>query len=191
MSGLGSGRGPSSWAGLSLLVSSITWGCAKEPTPGRETTAVLAPAKPQTAPATAKPAAPPATVEPVSAATARAAVKHTDFASYWQEMRAALLSGSAEAVAPLAAFPFTVRGEMDDDPVRHVERAAFPTILRQLLAQDVGLSPEPEPLSKYLNRMTTVPPGAVSGATARVASMQFALRSDGWRFVGAYLGDAE
>ena len=80
---------------------------------------------------------------------------------------------------------------MDDDPVRHVERPAFPTTLRQLLAQDVGLSPDPEPLSQYLKRLSTVPPSAVSGTTARVASLQFALGSEGWRLVGAYLGDSE
>jgi hypothetical protein len=49
-------------------------------------------------------------------------------------------------VANLAAFPFTVRGEMDDDPIRQIERAAFAPILRQWLAQAVGLSPDPEPL---------------------------------------------
>jgi hypothetical protein len=152
---------------------------------------MAAPAEPANTSATAKVATPPATVQPAATATARATVKHTDFAVYWRELRTALLSGSAEAVAPLAAFPFTVRGEMDDDPVRHVERPAFPAILRQLLAQDVGLSPAPEPLSQYVKRMNTVPPSAVSGTTARVASMQFALGSDGWRLVGAYLGDSE
>ena len=124
-------------------------------------------------------------------ATAQATVKHADFAVYWRELRTALLSGSAEAVAPLASFPLTLRGEMDDDPVRHIERSAFPTTLRQLLAQDVGLSPDPEPLSQYVKRMSTVPPSAVSGTTARVANLQFALGSEGWRLVGAYLGDRE
>ena len=94
-------------------------------------------------------------------------------------------------MARLARFPFAVRGEADDDPVRHVERPAFPAILRQLLARDVGLSPEPEPLSQYLTRMSTAPSGAVSGTTARVASLQFALGPDGWRLVGAYLEDSE
>jgi hypothetical protein len=122
---------------------------------------------------------------------ALATANQTDFISYWRELRPALLAANAEAVARLTNFPFTVRGELDDDPVRTIERPAFPAILRQLLAQDVGLSPEPEPLSRYLKRVDTVPPSAVAGKVARVASMQFALGSDGWRFVGAYLGESE
>jgi hypothetical protein len=125
------------------------------------------------------------------AENALATANQTDFNSYWRELRPALLAANAESVARLTKFPFTVRGELDDDPVRAIERPAFPAILRRLLAQDVGLSPEPEPLSRYLKRIETVPPSAVTGTAARVASMQFALGSDGWRFVGAYLGESE
>ncbi|HVZ36200.1 MAG TPA: hypothetical protein VG963_27420 [Polyangiaceae bacterium] len=91
----------------------------------------------------------------------------------------------------MTKFPFTVHGETDSDPVRHIDRAAFPAILRRLLAQDVGLSPQPEPLSQYLARMPKPPPNALQGQTARVAIMEFELGAEGWRFVGAYLGDSE
>ena len=193
MSGLGSGRRVSTgWAGLSVLVCGAAWNCAKvSPPPRREATALAPPAEAAPAPAIVTSATRPAAIESGVAANARVAAKHNDFTVYWGELRSALLGGDAEAVARLARFPFAVRGEADDDPVRHVERPAFPAILRQLLARDVGLSPEPEPLSQYLKRMNAAPPGAVSGTTARVASLQFALGPDGWRLVGAYLEDSE
>lgn len=193
MSGLGSGhRVGTGWAGLSVLVCGAAWNCAKgSPPPRREITALAPPAEAAPAPAIATSATRPATPDPGAAANAPPKAKQNDFGVYWGELRSALLSGDAEAAARLATFPFAVRGEADDDPVRHVERPAFPATLRQLLARDVGLSPEPEPLSQYLKRMNAAPPGAVSGTTARVASLQFALGSDGWRLVGAYLEGSE
>jgi len=117
--------------------------------------------------------------------------KQVDFSAYWRDLRAALLSADSESASRLAEFPFAVRGEMDDDPVRQIERAGFADILRKLLAQDVGLSAEPEPLSRYLQRFPSPPADAVTGTTARIASMQFALRPEGWRMVGAYLAESE
>lgn len=198
MIGFGRGRrdGRTSWGAIGLVVFTAVCSCEKASS-SAETTAiapgVLPTAETQRAKASPTVASnpPSASVGGRPAENALATANQTDFNSYWRELRPALLSANAESVARLTKFPFTVRGELDDDPVRAIERPAFPAILRQLLAQDVGLSPEPEPLSHYLKRIETVPPSAVTGKTARVASMQFALGSDGWRFVGAYLGESE
>jgi hypothetical protein len=128
-------------------------------------------------------------LQPASAPAAAAA--QSDFSAYWRDLRAALLSDSPESVSRLARFPFTVRGEMDDDPVQQVDRAAFAAVVRRLLAQDVGLAPQPEPLSHYLARTPSPPANAIAGKTARVANMQFAWSPEGWQFVGAYLAANE
>jgi hypothetical protein len=198
MIGFGRGRRSSrtSWGGIGLVVFTSVFSCEKASSspetttiaPGRLPTAETQPAK---ATPTVAPNPPSGSVGVRPAENAPVTANQTDFNSYWRELRPALLAANAEAVARLTKFPFTVRGELDDDPVRAIERPAFPAILQQLLAQDVGLSPEPEPLSRYLKRVETVPPSAVTGTAARIASMQFALGSDGWRFVGAYLGESE
>jgi hypothetical protein len=193
--GRGRRDGRTGWAALGLVVVATVCGCDKaspQPSettigPGRSPTAESQPAK-SIPPVTLNP--PPGSLVVRPAENALAKADHTDFDSYWRELRPALLAANAESVARLTKFPFTVRGELDDDPVRTIDRPAFPGILRQLLAQDVGLSPEPEPLSRYLKRLDTVPPSAVAGTSARVASMQFTLGSDGWRFVGAYLAES-
>lgn len=199
MIGFGRGwrNGRISWTGFGLVVFTMVCSCDKaSPLPPGTTT--VEPGRPpiaETEPAKSTPAVAPnppsrsVGVRPAENAVATA--KQTDFNSYWRELRPALLAANDESVARLTKFPFTVRGELDDDPVRSIERPAFPAILRQLLAQDVGLSPEPEPLSRYLKRVDTVPASAVTGTAVRVASMQFELGSDGWRFVGAYLGASE
>ena len=176
---------------------------AKESTVAPSVSAPSVPAPSVSAPSVS--AAPPPTTSPRDVAAAAQATpsagaagvapttgtRQVDFSVYWRELRAALLSADPESASRWAEFPFTVRGEMDDDPVRQIERAGFADIVRRLLAQDVGLSAEPEPLSRYLQRFPSPPADAVTGTTARVASMEFDLRPEGWRFVGAYLGDSE
>lgn len=186
------------WAGIAPVFLTTVCSCDKALPSSAETPAVRPGRSPTTESPPERRAPPPVKPNPPSAGAvvrptenALATAKQTDFSSYWRELRTALLAADAESVARLTKFPFTVKGELDDDPVQAIERPAFPAMLRQLLAQDVGLSPDPEPLSHYLKRVDTVPPDAVAGTTARVASMQFALGPDGWRFVGAYLGESE
>ncbi len=197
----GFGRGPRArrtcWGGIGLVFLTMVCSCDKaSPSPARTTTvgpdrSPIADSQPAKSPSPSTPDPPSGGVVVRPAGNALATANQIDFNSYWRELRPALLTANAESVARLTKFPFTVRGELDDDPVRAIERPAFPAMLRQLLAQDVGLSPEPESLTQYLKRVDTVPPSAVSGTTARVAGMQFALGPDGWRFVGAYLGESE
>jgi hypothetical protein len=184
------------WAAFGLVLFTTVCSCDKAAPPPPETT-TIGPSRPPTTESQPAKSIPPVTSNPPSgsvvvrpAENALATANQTDFNSFWRELRPALLAANAESVARLTKFPFTVRGELDDDPVRAIERPAFPG-LRQLLAQDVGLSPEPESLSRYLKRVDTVPPRAIAGTVARVASMQFVLGSDGWRFVGAYPGESE
>jgi hypothetical protein len=190
---------PNAWA-LFLAGFFAVASCAKTPPSAGESSRVTAAGSPAKQSAATQPAAvTPSGVTPTSASSALAgsttashpAVGQTDFVAYWHELRRALSSANSEAVAQLAEFPFTVRGEMDSDPVQRIERGAFPDVLRRLLAQDVGLSPKPESLSQYLARTPDPPANALQGRTARVATMEFELLPGGWRFVGAYLGDSE
>lgn len=138
-------------------------------------------ALPDRAPATVarRPAPPPAEPEPV----------YTEFAEFWRHFRGGLLKPDIAALARLTSFPVATRGQSDRDPGGTVDRTQFSQLIRRLLAQDVGESNKQEPLSDYLKRTEAAPPTAVTGPTARVTHLQFALTESGWRFVGAYLSD--
>jgi hypothetical protein len=138
-------------------------------------------AAPDPAPAAAarRPAPAPAEPEPV----------YTDFAEFWRHFRNGLLKPDFTGLARLTTFPVTTRGQSDRDPVGSVDRTQFSQLIRRLLAQDVGESSKQEPLSDYLKRTQAAPPNAVTGPTARVTHLQFALAANGWRFVGASLSD--
>jgi hypothetical protein len=138
-------------------------------------------ALPDRAPATAARRPAPAAAEPEPV--------YTDFAEFWRHFRSGLLKPDFAALARLTSFPVTTRGESDRDPGGTVDRTQFSQLIRRLLAQDVGQSNKEEPLLDYLKRTQTAPPTAVTGPTARVSHLQFALAENGWRLVGAYLSD--
>ena len=55
---------------------------------------------------------------------------------FWAAFRAAALGDSVDAVVARTHFPFAVRGMLDDDPVRRLDRARFRREWPALLAAD-------------------------------------------------------
>jgi hypothetical protein len=60
-----------------------------------------------------------------------------NFEAFWKPFRAALLAPDMDALAKMTTFSF--RALSESDPVRTVERAEFPRLVRRQLAQDTGL----------------------------------------------------
>jgi hypothetical protein len=156
---------------VSLLAACLALGCANANAAPSAEALTLAPGAAE--PAAADPA------QPV----------YTDFADFWAHFRTGLLEPNVAALARLTTFPVSTRGRSDNDPEGSVGRAQFSQLIRRLLAQDVGESEKTETLSDYLKRNEKAPANAVTGPTARVTHLQFALDTSGWRFVGAYLSD--
>jgi hypothetical protein len=123
------------------------------------------------------------------AAAEQAPPVYTDFSDFWRHFRNGLLKPDVAGLARLTTFPVSTRGRSDNDPEGSVDRTQFSQLIRRLLAQDVGESEKPETLAEYLKRNEKAPANAVTGPTARVTHLQFALDASGWRFVGAYLSD--
>ena len=188
----------SSWAALLAFgLASGAAGCGRGDARPREAVAAgaLAPDSPvgTTAPvAPVAPVAPGAAAEPADAqdAAARAAL-----AVFWTRFRTAALAGDPAAVAALARFPFRTRGEMDDDPTRTHDRAAFAALLPRLLAQDPGLAAEPETVRDLIARTAVLPADALDadGRRARLGPLVFerAAGEGGWRLAMAYLADGD
>lgn len=81
----------------------------------------------------------------------------------------------------------------DFEPVRAVERAEFPRLVRRLLAQDTGRQVGGhESHLEYVKRLPRIHEDHLQGPTARVGDLQFAFfEADGWRFEGAWVSDVD
>src|SRR5688500_19366240 len=77
----------------------------------------------------------PRSVQVETPAPAPSSVAAADAEAFWAEYRAAALSGVTVRLLPLAEFPFTTRGPMDEDPVVKHGREELPALLRCLLSQ--------------------------------------------------------
>lgn len=56
-------------------------------------------------------------------------------AAFWRGFRAAALTGDVERIMQMTHFPFTVAGELEDDPETRVARGGFPTVFEDVLRQ--------------------------------------------------------
>ena len=113
------------------------------------------------------------------------------FETFWKPFRAALLASDMDAVAKATRFPF--RALNDFEPVRAVERAELPRLVRRLLAQDTGRQVGGhESHLEFVKRLPRIPPSFLQGPTARVGDLQFAFfEPDGWRFEGAWVSEVD
>ena len=89
----------------------------------------------------------------------------------------------------MTRFPLEARGELDADPVTHIDRRAFDDAMRRMLAQDSGRSATPESVAVFLAQSSQLEPTAVTpdGGAARVADFQFERVDAGWRLTRIYL----
>lgn len=111
------------------------------------------------------------------------------FRKFWSDFRQATLAGDKGKVASLASFPFKTRGPLDSDPVKTYERAEFLTIFEKLLAQDPGLSREPETMRHFIERTAIVEERMLGngGRAAKVGAFTFERLGGRWRFTQAYV----
>lgn len=111
-----------------------------------------------------------------------------DFAAFWMEFRGAVLAANQAKLKEMTALPFTVEDSLDAT-TRIDEADAVAALWPALLAQDVGLSAEPESMQHYVERHEAPADGDVDagGDTARVGQFQFSRIDGHWKFTRAYL----
>jgi hypothetical protein len=119
------------------------------------------------------------------------AAQTQSFDRFWTAFRQAVIAGDKNRIVSMTYFPFETRGTSDDDPVRTHDRASFLGILDRLLADDAGMQATPEPMRRYVERMTTLTdrnhePGATE---AGVGNFRFRLVGGRWLFTRAYMDD--
>lgn len=61
-----------------------------------------------------------------------------DAGIFWLAFRQALIDGDTAKLTSWARFPLKVRGELDDDPIRTIEKSQFTTLIAALMNQRAG-----------------------------------------------------
>jgi hypothetical protein len=110
----------------------------------------------------------------------------SSFAAFWPEFRAALLASNVPALERMTRFPLEVKGELDDEPIRKVDRAKFPKLLQKLLAQK-SQNDERRTVREDLQQTATPEMPAPDRDNARVNEFDFERVAGQWRFVLTYL----
>ena len=134
-------------------------------------------------------ASPPSAVPATKAAAAPAPAEPQDAKAFWAEFRIAALSGETARLLPLVRFPFTTRGQMDEDPVVKHSREEFPGLFAQLLAQDTGLELGDQTERQLLEETTSLPPQEAElskTGSFRVGTFVFEREGGAWKLVHAY-----
>src|SRR5688500_13271637 len=96
--------------------------------------------------------------DPLPAADARS----ENVQLFWQEFRGAVLADDRTALLSRVRFPFTTRGQSDDDPVISHDQPGFWEVYARLMAQDVGLS-QPQTVRQLIENHPQPPPIALGG----------------------------
>ena len=110
---------------------------------------------------------------------------------YWSTFRQAVLNDDVSSVIAVTEFPFILRGQLDDSPVRHLSRDEFTGEFPRMLASDPGMSPDPTSMKDYIARTSKLPTSFcnATGNQVRVGDWVFNLTPNGWRLVEAYLDE--
>jgi hypothetical protein len=137
-------------------------------------------------------ASPPSAVPATKAAAAPAPTpaEPQDAKAFWAEFRTAALSGETAPLLPLVRFPFTTRGQMDEDPVVKHGREEFPGLFAQLLVQHTGLDFGYQQTEReLLEETTSLPPQEAElskTGSFRVGTFVFEREGGAWKLVHAY-----
>jgi hypothetical protein len=128
---------------------------------------------------------------PAMACSRQVQIKRKDlsgeFQTFWTGFREAVLRGDKAAVESMTQFPFKTRGILDSDPVKTYDQASFDGIYEKLLAQDTGLSPEPETMRHLIERTKAGKGSGDGDEMARVGNFVFQKIADRWCFTQAYM----
>jgi len=128
---------------------------------------------------------------PVRSAAQRSAACPDAAQQYWEHFRSAALGSDVQLVANNTRFPFKVGGTLDSSPRKELSRQAFIRLFPRLLKTDPGLSPTPTTMRALVSETKRLPPAScnASGNQIRVGTWVFELKSEGWRFVEAFVDD--
>jgi hypothetical protein len=113
------------------------------------------------------------------------------FGAFWASFQAAVKARDADKVAALTRFPILVRGQLDADKPRRVDRAQFKKDLPRWLDQDTGLSARGETMRAYVLRTdaATLEGGRQRETSDRLihaGAFQFERTDGGWRLTQVY-----
>ena len=110
---------------------------------------------------------------------------------FWQIFRAAALKSQTDTLADLSAFPFEVRGTLDESTTQKLTRAEFVKRWPSLLNSDPGMSPRATSMRVFVKAHARLRRDSCEdgGRQFRVGNWIFQNRSDSWRFVRAFVED--
>lgn len=110
---------------------------------------------------------------------------------FWKSFRQVVLKDDKQKVARYVDFPFEIRGVLDSSDKRKVNRDDFLAKFPFLTTTDAGLSAKPSTMADLVKSTPNLTAASCSqsGNEFRVGTWRFELKSQGWRFVMAYIED--
>lgn len=116
-----------------------------------------------------------------------AAANAVDFQRFWERFRQAVMNNDAAAIEAMVAFPFRIKGELDDDPVKTIDKPAFSRFFRASLRERAYMRHFNGSTLDFLRANPVFPKIELDGDGAqRIGNLLFQQRSDGWRLTMIY-----
>jgi hypothetical protein len=108
---------------------------------------------------------------------------------FWLAFRQALIDGDSARLIAWTTFPLTVRGDLDDDPVRTIGRSQFPALVRSILKEFAG-DGEHATVREQVVATTSLNSRSFGGSDGKdffgVGPMNFQRVGGRWRLTVAY-----
>lgn len=110
------------------------------------------------------------------------------FSTFWKEFRLPALNNNMPRILEMTRFPFKVKGDLDMDGSKHLNKIEFEKQFNSLMKQDVRENLTPESMRQYIKKNKSISPKIDDGQT-NVALFSFELVKGKWYFVSAYVED--
>ena len=110
------------------------------------------------------------------------------FSDFWKEFRLPLLNNDIPRILEMTRFPFKVKGDLDMDGSKSLNKIEFKKRFNSLMEQDIRENLTPESMRQYIKKNKLISPKVDDGQTS-VALFSFELVNAKWYFVGAYIED--
>lgn len=123
------------------------------------------------------------------------AQRNASFDAFWPSFRTAVLAYDVQALDQLVSYPLTVRGAMDYDPVKKINRDKIISTLKNALSQDgtIDLDNIPDETNlEEIKRKVTIPNKDYKWVTAaseymNVANLEFRKIKGKWKLNTIYI----
>jgi hypothetical protein len=108
---------------------------------------------------------------------------------YWTKFRKSVLNSNLVEVSRQSRFPFKIRGDLDSNEVKQLNRNEFILKLPDLLNTDPGLSAKPSTMRCLIKKTSSLNSFSCNarGNQFRIGTWLFDLTPDGWMFVRAFV----